>query len=836
MLRCPNLTSLLLSSTSEIANMLLDELDAPLDDVVVVDRLYIADYNEANILPQEKTILQRLLKWLNPTKYEGDGSELKKHATSHLQGTSQWLIDSPIFEQWHRGNSHGILWIRGVPGTGKSVLAARLIAHLAFEEVPVLYFFFRYTIQSNHRPEAALRDWIAQILPFSPPLQLALKNLTSGDINVGSVENLTMPELWHLLRLALRSIGKAYCVVDALDEMDHEFMENFLQVLDQLGNIHPNRVKLIITSRPIATIEKVVRNLRLLDIRLGKDKVDPDILKYLHHRLYQMSLTLEIRDIIVHEVLKKSDGLFLYAKFAMDTISRIKSITVEIMQEALDSTPVDLSVMYRNLLQEHMGRTDLPEGLCILVLQLVTHATRPLRLLEIADCIKVTKPQFGEDIGILKNLIRSSCGNLLEVLPDESVRVVHHSLTEYLFGLTRSSPDKDLPLFEPGPMHNLLARTCLSYLRAGCLDTVKFSDQRVDLWHDHLRWVEKEHGLHPFLMYAANSWHIHTNKSSSSGFPQDETNSGILSLLMTPHCPKRLAALNSRANASHGQDFGKAPLRQNITLEAEVLLYAIDLDLTSFVKYFLSHNNGDTAMYPGSRRSDPPLHNAIRKGNLDIVRLLIEKGAKLSCYNSQGDTPLHVALGGTYRNVRVYPAIVEYLLEAGADPWQDQGRNTELDECSGLGLCPPINKAFTIGNETIAKLFLPYIKSQKVAQRALNWVINSSQKSEVIHLILNLGLVDINSRVTDVTPLLRACQAFNPKAISILLEAGADPNTLHDDGRVNRFSSSAVTNGSNVLHVLAIPNQYHNKRDGEISEKQISECFELALAAGADGG
>ncbi|PTD06270.1 Ankyrin-3 [Fusarium culmorum] len=791
--------------------MLLDELDAPLDDVVVVDRLHIADYNEANILPQDETTLNQLFTWLNPTKYEGDGSELKKHATSHLQGTSQWLIDSPIFEQWHHGNSHRILWIRGVPGTGKSVLAAKLIAHLASEEVPVLYFFFRYTIQSNHRPEAALRDWIAQILPFSPPLQLALKNLTSGDINVGSVEDLTMSELWHLLRLALRSIGKAYCVVDALDEMDHEFMEHFLQVLDQLGNIHPDRVKLIITSRPITTIEKIVRNLRLLDIRLGKDKVDPDILKYLHHRLDQMSLTLEIRDTIVHEVLKKSDGLFLYAKFAMDTISRLENATAETVATALDSTPVDLSVMYRNLLQKHMGRTDLPEGLCILVLQLVTHATRPLRLLEIADCIKVARPQFGQDIGILKSLIRTSCGPLLEILPDESVRVVHHSLTEYLFGMTRSSPDKDIPLFEPGPMHNLLALICLSYLRAGYLDTLKYRNAFLD----YMGLNGREHEVPPFFIYATNNWHVHTKRSSHQGLPQDEVNSSILSLLMTPENPRKLDALGYQFNGSGMKYYEELPRGQNITLEAEAILYAIRLDLTSFVEYFFSHNNGDAATYPGDRDIEPPLHQAIRNGNLDIVRLLIKNGSKTSHHSCHGDTPLHLALE------------VKHLLEIGADPWKDRGANQHSSY-------PPMKQALTKGDETMVKLFLPYIDSKEMAQKALDWVINGSQKAEIIHLILNLGLVDINSRTDGAKPLFRACTNFDPKAISILLEAGADPNVRFDNGYIRNYVDNDANEGRNVMHALATPSKHLYQANGGLPDKRIEECFQLVLAAGAD--
>jgi hypothetical protein len=230
-------------------------------------------------------------------------------------------------------------------------------------------------------------------------------------------------------------------------------------------------LKLVITSRPISTIERIVRNLRRLDIRLSKEAVNPDISTYLRHRLGCSTLPVERHDAIMNEVLKKADGLFLYAKLSMDTISGLETLTE--ITETLTRMPVNLSVMYSNLLREHIGRTGLPEGLYILVLQLVTHATRPLRLLEISDCVKVTQPQYGKDTGTIKSLIGTSCGPLLEVLPDETVRVVHHSLTEYLFGLTRASADKDIPVFEPGPTHNLLALLCLSYLQAGCLDTMK---------------------------------------------------------------------------------------------------------------------------------------------------------------------------------------------------------------------------------------------------------------------------------------------------------------------------------------------------------------------------
>jgi ankyrin repeat protein len=55
--------------------------------------------------------------------------------------------------------------------------------------------------------------------------------------------------------------------------------------------------------------------------------------------------------------------------------------------------------------------------------------------------------------------------------------------------------------------------------------------------------------------------------------------------------------------------------------------------------------------------------------NLDMVRLLIIKGYDASHYNSKGQTPLHVALEPEYHEMPMHLAIVEHLLEFGADPW-----------------------------------------------------------------------------------------------------------------------------------------------------------------------
>jgi hypothetical protein len=39
-----------------------------------------------------------------------------------LSGTGQWLLSDPVFEKWKNESASSILWLHGIPGSGKSKL------------------------------------------------------------------------------------------------------------------------------------------------------------------------------------------------------------------------------------------------------------------------------------------------------------------------------------------------------------------------------------------------------------------------------------------------------------------------------------------------------------------------------------------------------------------------------------------------------------------------------------------------------------------------------------------------------------------------------------------
>ncbi|CAG9976150.1 unnamed protein product [Clonostachys byssicola] len=737
------------------------------DDMVVVEHTDLNDSDDSDDFnePVSPEAEAEIRDWLKPTKYNAENGEFRKHQRSHLAGTGDWIRQTASYKEWHDSDDQGMLWIKGIPGSGKSVVAASLIERLSQEEqVPTLFFFFRQIIDANHAPVALLRDWLDQVLSYSPPLQNRLKK-EYIDKNRG-IDDVSMNDMWGELRLAFGTIPKAFCVVDALDEMD-KGNDEFLKALADLGRWRPSNVKVIVTSRPVPAVEKPLQQIPMLHIRLDESHVDVDIATYVEYCLKNSSIPENHHDEIKKAVPGRANGLFLYAKLAMDAF-REKGADVA---HVLERLPLDLNVMYTNLLREHGKNSGVPHQLQLLILCWVTHASRPLRLLEMAEMINVTQQsEFTGDFKGLKSLVRAACGPLLEILPDETVCVIHHSLTEFLNGWTREPgtlraelvEEEQFPVLSAGPTHTQLARVCIDYLLySKCLEAVKLDlvqdgppSNNGRSGKDETPAVNHEiRSEYPFLAYCLDNWHVHWRKAEKDlVIPED-----------------LLSAVDHLLSDRNGSALRR--LTDPKTKDQSSLHLAARFGLGQYVSRLLEKNSIEIDSL--DERGDTAMLYASKAGHASVVKLLLAHGAeadKPSEYD--GLKPLHVAAKNNHGEV------VRLLLAAGVSPLT--GKTKEDPDFYGGGDPgttgeTPLEYAAKGGHEDAVRAFLPFIKETETVSRALAWAAYAGHTA-CVRIILSHELVDVNARVRGDTLLFIAGERGDVHSMVLLLQAGADPS------------------------------------------------------------
>ncbi|CAG8372237.1 unnamed protein product [Penicillium salamii] len=790
--------------------------DSDDSDVVMVNPGDVQDFNQENILPLSDADLKKIREWLQPTPYDLEGSEFSRHLESYLAGTGQWLISTDTYQQWHEGDTNGLLWIKGIPGSGKSVMAASIIHQLRKENVPVLFFFFRQIIDANHQPVAVLRDWLCQILPFSPSLQMKLKKEYLDGRR--SIDSLAANDLWKDIRFALTASPKAYCVVDALDEMD-QGNDDFLQALVEFSQWRPANVKVLMLSRPVVAVESPLRPFNVPVLPLDERLVDIDIAAYVQHRLQNSPVPEKYWTRITEAVPGRANGLFLYARLSMDAFSKPGTDAGDV----LDKLPLNLNVMYDGLLREHAEHSNIPKNLQILILQSITHATRPLRLLEVAEMIKATHaPLRSSSLKEIKSIVRAACGPLLQILHDETVSVVHHSLTEFLKGLTRSSviDESAFPILEAGPTNHRLAVACLDYLMSGCLENIDVKKRsKHDEYFNPKKTQQSEIRLKfPFLEYAANNWYIHTRRAALTGMGL----SSLYSVIDSFFGSKKQFIAWLDIDWPQNSIQGVTPL--HAVAKCGLAQYATHLFQKGNVDPNAQNHNGDT-----------PLYWAASGGHADVAQFLIQNGADPDGEANQGYKPLHEAADKNHADV------IKVLLAAGVDPMTRKTKEAPGRRCGNAPTSighTPLMYACHNGHLEAVTEFLPYLSEDNIKQ-ALKWLSNSGHAA-CVSLILQNKAVDMKSNF-GASLLFGACLEGDLDTIKVLVEAGADPNIrcsypVNEFGGIGsrmRYGGRAPAKPDGPKGFTALQALSGIKERG--SPRQIPlECVSVLLQAGAD--
>lgn len=371
-----------------------------------------------------------------------DKKRIEKIKGGLLTNCYSWIFLTENFQSWQQDPDRKLLWIKGDPGKGKTMLSCGIIDRLD-ELTPNLIscFFCQATEDNQNNATAVLRGLIWSLVFQHPGLVSHIRNRfdTAGE------KAFMGPNTWHVLSEIFRKMildrsnrvpEGTTIVIDALDECTHE-REKLLDLIVEYCADENAQVKWMVTSRNWVEIEDTMMHDSIVSQRVvvhleNNQEIEKCIQKavYAFIRFKVGDLAKQKRSSIDDEVYKvfteKSGNTFLWVALAYQRLSDTEIEAWQILDE-LKGLPSGLQDLYKRMMQEVEGSKH--RSRCKDILAVVALVYRPISLSELASSAQ-SLSRFSNDLNSLRRLVLR-CGCFL-VITENIVSFMHQSAKDYL--------------------------------------------------------------------------------------------------------------------------------------------------------------------------------------------------------------------------------------------------------------------------------------------------------------------------------------------------------------------------------------------------------------------
>jgi hypothetical protein len=284
----------------------------------------------------------RLQRYLRPLNFDRD---IGKHI-AHFQGR-RWLFDD--IQNWlYREPESRVFWLTGRPGVGKTAIAARL-CHTKREVLA--YHLCKATDDEKRDPSRAVLSIAYQISQHLPQYERALQNLDlEEDFREQNAQTIFEKLVAQPLRDVARTEGPGVVIIDAIDEATRDGRNEIAALVADAWEDAPPWLRLIITSRPDEPeVVAALSRLRPHHLNAHGEQNKKDLSEYLESGLKRLSIAADPGT--VHEILDRSEGLFLYVQVVLDELA-LGNLSIDRVEEF----PVGLGGHYRRFFERQFPK------------------------------------------------------------------------------------------------------------------------------------------------------------------------------------------------------------------------------------------------------------------------------------------------------------------------------------------------------------------------------------------------------------------------------------------------------------------------------------------------
>ncbi|KAF5541970.1 Nacht domain-containing protein [Fusarium mexicanum] len=365
---------------------------------------------------------------ISPKSYDAD---LYRFSEAVCNGTGKWLFRDPSFQNWLGGKEKAkpILWLRGIPGAGKTLLASSVIKHTQSLGGTQTVFAFLSYIDSHIFALSILQSLIFQLASTS----LSLKTiLCQSDLeHLGTDFNIAAT----LFQTLIQSAGVVRVIIDGLDEIEPAQRSRLIKELVRLSG-ECEECNILLTSRAESDITRELDR-KTTDLYVDKNNagsIQAFVNQTMNEWFQQREFVPEVQEQLqgwAAPLAFRAQGMFLYVKIIFRILYYINDIGD--IQNHLEHLPTSLEDAYGRILQQINASPDPKRDSARSILGWVGCAPSPMTLKEIEQALLVD-PKFPFKLPMVQAKVNvvQICGPIIDVV-DGYVQFVHFTVREYIF-------------------------------------------------------------------------------------------------------------------------------------------------------------------------------------------------------------------------------------------------------------------------------------------------------------------------------------------------------------------------------------------------------------------
>ncbi|KAK8048410.1 hypothetical protein PG994_010140, partial [Apiospora phragmitis] len=382
------------------------------------------DYEEADIhVGDYANDMNRISKMLGLSSPPDDDLALLRD--SRRAGTCEGLFRHDKFAEWWDSSSpHSrVLWLHAKPGSGKSVQASLVVDRLLEDDkARCSYYFFKYSDENRRSLGPMFRSLAYQMALHMPSFRQALSEMSETGTGLEKADG---PTVWRtVFKGVLASLSlppNLFWVIDGLDSS--ESSRTFVDLISEIRGFK-GVVRILVLSRPLSHLAQAFqRAKRTIDVTaLPLPSNLGDIERVAAEEIELFIPDKEFRDGTVKNVMRSSEGSFLWVSLVIDRISRCH--LQDDVVRVLESTPSGMNELYERMVST-VSKLDIDEEIQLarILLSWATYAKRPLAVEELRE---IHNAQLSKVMD-LKHTATEVCGQLVVIDSQSRVTLVHHT-------------------------------------------------------------------------------------------------------------------------------------------------------------------------------------------------------------------------------------------------------------------------------------------------------------------------------------------------------------------------------------------------------------------------